>query len=593
MRDLGRSVFFLVCAMGLTLGVKGQQVHRVDPPNWWQSMGLDTLELLIHGSDLDTHFKVDEKAGEIAQVNLYGQGRLAHVKVALKSGQLPSQLGLQVGKLEVDFPLNQRQVFTREGLDESDLMYLITPDRFANGDHTNDVVAGMREQGIDRTALYARHGGDLKGIQHRLEHIKSLGATAVWINPVLENDMARDSYHGYAITDHYAVDARYGGNKALDHLVQEMRKTGLKHVADVVYNHWGSGHYLQKELVDSSMVHFTAEGQIPYSNFRFTAMTDPHKKSTDSSRFANGWFAGAMPDINQDHPVSSAYMRMATIWYVERFQVDALRCDTYAFSAPQFLERMNRELATCFPGLFVFGEVWAYSESSQAYFAPNKIEGTAVTGNDAVTDFTLWRSIHELYEASDKTQFGWSTGAGALYYRLASDVLYTRPEALVTFLDNHDDGRFLGQHDGDTSKLRSALTLLYFLRGIPTLYYGTELGLQGHESHGAIREDFPGFEEEFQDYTKIGGDLLNLCKELGFLRKEWAGKSDLKQYAPEQGWTVLERKTADKTYLLLLNATSNKRAARLSKKGMTLRISSGNGEEKFAPWEARIYTTSE
>jgi hypothetical protein len=188
MRDLGRSVFFLVCAMGLTLGVKGQQVHRVDPPNWWQNMGLDTLELLIHGSDLDTRFEVDEKAGEIAQVNLYGHGRLAHLKVVLRRGDLPSQLGLQVGDLEVDFPLNQRQVFMREGLDEGDLMYLITPDRFANGDLTNDVVAGMLEQGVDRTALYARHGGDLKGIQHRLEHIKSLGATAVWINPVLEND---------------------------------------------------------------------------------------------------------------------------------------------------------------------------------------------------------------------------------------------------------------------------------------------------------------------------------------------------------------------------------------------------------------------
>ena len=568
-------------------------INRVDPPNWWQNMGLDTLELIVQGSHLSQDVRTSASAGRVVEVQLYGNGTLAHIKVLLGHGELPDDLGLRMGDIKIDLPLKKRRQMERERLSERDLIYLITPDRFSNGDPSNDQIAGMRETGVDRSQPYARHGGDLQGIKNRLEYITKLGATAIWLNPVLENDMPRDSYHGYAITDHYRVDPRYGGNQALVELATAMKERGMKHVADVVYNHWGSEHYLFKTLADSAMVHFTEDGQVPYSNFRFSAMTDPHKVAGDSAGFQNGWFAGAMPDINQEHPVSGAYLRMATLWYVETFMVDALRCDTYAFSSPRFLSRMNKELVTCFPELYIFGEVWAYNESSQAYFAPNNIKDVPTTGNDGVTDFTLWRSIHELYSAADADQFSWNKGAGALYYRLASDLFYAQPEDLVTFLDNHDDGRFLGQHDGNRSKLRSALTLLYFLRGIPTLYYGTELGLQGHTSHGAIREDFPGFESKFQDYSKNEGDLLDLCQELGYLRRAWSGRSELKQHIPQEGWTVLERHTPDRTYLLVVNATSQHRTRTLPFKSATLVFQSGDGTAAFAPWEARIYTIEE
>lgn len=592
MRRSSKTLAFSLLIALYALGLKGQSVERVDPPNWWQGMSLDTLELVISGEGLGSKIKVDGTKADLVQVVIYEEGRLAHLKLLLKE-ECQGDLGLRFGKVKVPFEIKERQTSVRHRLSEADLIYLITPDRFANGDRSNDSFKELREHGTDRSEPYARHGGDLQGVQQHLDHIQSLGASAIWLNPVLENDMVRDSYHGYAITDHYRVDPRYGGNEGLKELVMEMKQRGLKHVADVVYNHWGIHHYLQHSLADSAMIHYTQEGQIPYSNFRFSAMTDPYKLPADSTAFQDGWFAGAMPDINQDHPLSSAYMRMATLWYVEEFSVDALRCDTYAFSSPVFLTRMNTELKACFPGIFIFGETWAYSEGSQAFFAPNTMAGVASTGNDAVTDFTLWRSLHTLYASDQSEQFSWDKGAAAMYYRLANDIFYSQPQDLVTFIDNHDDGRFLGQMAQDTAKLESALTLLYFLRGIPTLYYGTEFGLSGHENHGAIREDMPFFDGDLQDYSIKSENLLNLCQELGDLRKEWAGKTKLYQHVPKEGWLVLERHGADGDYLLMINATSQHRKGVVPEKVLDAVFISGDGEENWSPWEARIYTLME
>ena len=436
----------------------------------------------------------------------------------------------------------------------------------------------MRERGVDRSEPYARHGGDLQGVQMGLDYIESLGATALWLNPVLENDMARDSYHGYAITDHYRVDPRYGGDDALRELATELHQREMKHVMDIVYNHWGVEHYLHRHLPDSGMVHFNPDGSIPYSNFRFSALADPHALAQDKQAFEHGWFAGAMPDLDQRHPLTASYLRYSTLWYIEMFEVDALRCDTYAFSDRMFLRKMNQLLKRLYPNIFIFGETWSYSEASQAYFAPNKMYEGHFSHNDAVTDFTLWRAIHKMYSAVEHEQFGWNTGAGELYYRLVSDYLYEHPEDLIIFLDNHDDGRFLGQFGQDTTKLKSALTLLYAMRGIPVLYYGTELGLSGHEDHGAIREDMPGFEGEFPDFDKIGGDLLDLCQELGASRK-LRGRTSIRQAVPKDGWYVLWISSEQGTWRLVVNASDQRR---------TYTNEFEQEENEYEPWEAQI-----
>jgi len=569
------------------ISVKGQVIHRMDPPNWWVQHPTDTVEVFFYGEGFtNAPVEVVSSNAELYEWGVFGDD-LIWVQFWLRPEQTGSSVEVKIGEKSFSFPLYERTSYRPQGLNDQDLVYLITPDRFHNGSTKNDDVNGMRERGTNRKEPYARHGGDIKGIEQGLSYIRSLGATAIWINPLLENDMKRDSYHGYAITDHYQIDPRYGGNKALLALSKRMHENGIKHVADVVYNHWGSEHYLHKLLPDSSMVHWNLDGSIPYSSFRFTSLTDPYASKEDIDRFEKGWFAGAMPDLNQEHPLIISYLKYATLWYVEMFEVDALRCDTYAFAHHEFLSEINFALKRAYPELFIFGETWAYSEASQLYFAPNDNVSSGWTGNDAVTDFTLWRAIHNMYEANESEQFGWATGAGALYYRLAADYLYERPEDLITFIDNHDDGRFLGQLNSE-DKLRSALTLLYFMRGIPVLYYGTELGLMGHENHGAIREDMPGFSKDFPDYSIIGGQLLNLCQELGAMRKN-RGKVQFTQRVPEDGYYTIEAWNEVSKWVLVVNASDKTRSHEYWS-GKKPVISSDDGEGAlFHPWEAKIF----
>lgn len=558
--------------------IKGQTVQRMDPPNWWINHPLDTVEILLQGEGLlDWTAKVEKLVGKVLNTTHYGD-HYSLVKLWIQPGFRGEGFNIKLGRKDFFFPLLERSGHEPQGLSNQDLVYLITPDRFHNGDSSNDDLAGMRERGVNRSQPYARHGGDLQGILMGLDYIESLGATALWINPVLENDMARDSYHGYAITDHYRVDPRYGGGDAMRELATELHQRDMKHIMDIVYNHWGVEHYLHRNLPDSGMVHYNTDGSIPYSNFRFSTLADPYAMAQDKQAFEHGWFAGAMPDLDQSHPLTASYLRYSTLWYIEMFEVDALRCDTYAFSDRMFLRKMNQLLKRLYPNIFIFGETWSYSEASQAYFAPNKMYEGHFSHNDAVTDFTMWRAIHKMYGAGEHEQFDWNTGAGELYYRLVSDYLYEYPEDLIIFLDNHDNGRFLGQFGQDTTKLKSALTLLYAMRGIPVLYYGTELGLSGHHDHGAIREDMPGFEGEFPDFDKIGGDLLDLCQELGAFRK-LRGRTSIRQAVPKDGWYVLWITSEQGTWRLVINASDERRS-------FTNRFE--QEESEYAPWEARM-----
>ena len=558
--------------------IKGQTVQRMDPPNWWINHPLDTVEILLQGEGLlDWTAKVEKLVGKVLNTTHYDD-HYSLVKLWIQPGFRGEGFNIKLGRKNFFFPLLERSGHEPQGLSNQDLVYLITPDRFHNGDSSNDDLAGMRERGVNRSQPYARHGGDLQGILMGLDYIESLGATALWINPVLENDMARDSYHGYAITDHYRVDPRYGGGDAMRELATELHQRDMKHIMDIVYNHWGVEHYLHRNLPDSGMVHYNTDGSIPYSNFRFSTLADPYALAQDKQAFEHGWFAGAMPDLDQSHPLTASYLRYSTLWYIEMFEVDALRCDTYAFSDRMFLRKMNQLLKRLYPNIFIFGETWSYSEASQAYFAPNKMYEGHFSHNDAVTDFTMWRAIHKMYGAGEHEQFDWNTGAGELYYRLVSDYLYEYPEDLIIFLDNHDNGRFLGQFGQDTTKLKSALTLLYAMRGIPVLYYGTELGLSGHHDHGAIREDMPGFEGEFPDFDKIGGDLLDLCQELGAFRK-LRGRTSIRQAVPKDGWYVLWITSEQGTWRLVINASDERRS-------FTNRFE--QEESEYAPWEARM-----
>lgn len=525
----------------------GQEISRVDPPYWWKNHPVKTVGLILQGADLGGHY-IPRNEGFIMNETVYANGRCALIELAINEGFEGDTLHLK-GKNGTTYPflLKERTSHRPMGLSPTDLVYLITPDRFCNGNVDNDVVAGMREATVDRSEPFARHGGDLEGIRQQLDYIEGLGATALWLNPILENDMAEQSYHGYAITDHYRIDPRYGSAQEAQMLFEQAHARGIKHIADLVYNHWGSEHYLQQSLPDSAMVHWSQRGgHFNTSSFRFSTLTDPHQRTEDVEAFQNGWFAGAMPDLNQQHPLTATYLRMHALWYVEAFDVDALRLDTYAFSDEAFLREVNKTLTQAYPDLFIFGETWAHSEGAQAYFAPNHLDHVVPSGLDATTDFTFWKALHEALSPELGQELSWEHGINALYYRLANDLFYERPNELITFIDNHDDGRFLGQVGGDIEKLKSALTLLYTLRGIPVLLYGTEVGMSGYENHGVLRSDWPGFSSPFDAIglpSDVERELFDFVRELGQWRKnhpEYA-MAPLVQHQPQDAWGHFER----------------------------------------------------
>ncbi len=524
----------------------GQTVERVDPPYWWKNHPVKHLDLLVKGGGLET-FQLPENEGRVTKVTGYLDGTYAWVQLELNETFSGNALHFQLGNgTTYPFLLLERGSHRPLGLEPTDLVYLIAPDRFCNGDVANDRVEGMRETTVERSEPFARHGGDVEGMRQQLPYIASLGCTAIWPNPLLENDMAEQSYHGYAITDHYRVDPRYGTASEAKRLFASAHAQGIKHVADLVYNHWGSEHVLQRLLPDSAMVHWSAPGQFAMSSFRFTTLSDPHQSAADVADFQNGWFAGAMPDLNQQHPLTAAYLRMHALWYVEAFEVDALRLDTYAFSDESFLRTTNAALKQAYPKLFIFGETWAHSEGGQAYFAPNHLAHVAPSGLDATTDFTFWKALHQALSPPNGEEYSWEHGVNALYYRLANDLFYERPNELVTFIDNHDDGRFLGQTGGSFVKLKSALTLLYTLRGIPVLLYGTEVGMDGFENHGILRSDWPGFQSPFTPEALDSPEkraLFAFVQELGQWRKAHPKfmTAPLVQHAPNEAWGHYER----------------------------------------------------
>lgn len=468
-------------------------LHHIAPPHWWIGMEDDTLTLLIHGDDL---------LGYIPSLN-YGGIRILDTRSATNPNYLFIELLIsdetQPGNLKFklkakskptisfDYELKSRSVYEPLGLDQSDVIYLLMPDRFANGNVENDVMDEMNEKVSDRTDIYGRHGGDIQGIRDHLDYISDLGATALWLNPVEENNEKSWSYHGYAITDHYIIDARLGSNDEYRALVDEAHARDMKMIRDVVLSHFGDQHYIYQDLPDSGWVHFWPE--YTASNFRAPTLMDPHASKADQKRFVEGWFDHHMPDMDLDHPDVATYIIQNSIWWIEEFSIDAYRIDTYAYAELDFSKKWAKAIQNEYPGFFMFAETWVHGAAVQNWYDGNSVGNpNSNKGISGLTDFqvafALTKAVTEEYD--------WTKGVAAVYYALAKDYLYEYPEQQVTFLDNHDLARINGVVKGDFGKYKIALGMLMTLRGIPQILYGMETHMQGTENHGVIREDFMG-----------------------------------------------------------------------------------------------------
>jgi glycosidase len=372
------------------------------------------------------------------------------------------------------------------------MVYLVTPDRFVNGEKDNDIIEGLREKAINRDHGASRHGGDLQGLTSQLDYIKSLGATAVWTNPILINDMPVYSYHGYAITDHYKVDPRFGGMEAYKKYSKELHKRKMKLVMDVIPNHMGTYNRLFQNPPDSNWINswplnsdLDERGEVDstaLTNHRYTSIFDPYAAPIDKKQFTDGWFVHSMVDINQRDERCSSYLIQNSLWWIEEVGVDAFRVDTWVYPDQNFMDNWSKQIHKVFPNFFIFSEAWVHDGSSQRfYFNEHKTL-------DGAADFMMYSSWKDALENPTT----WNSGLNTFYKNLGLDYQYKSPSKFITFLDNHDEGRFFGKIKEDMSLYKMGVAMLYTMRGIPCLLYGTEILLKELDDHGRIREDMPG-----------------------------------------------------------------------------------------------------
>jgi len=541
---------------------------RVEPPFWWTGMDDPFLQILLYDQNIGqcTEVEADYPGVEVEAVHQVQNANYLFVDLYIGPGTQPGTLAFTLncedGEKVIPYELKARtQDGHPEGVDASDLIYLIMPDRFANGNTDNDELPEMEQTGIDRENVFFRHGGDLIGIMEHLDYLEELGVTALWLNPVLENDQPYDSYHGYAITDHYKIDPRFGTNEQYRQLVRLCHERDIKVIQDIIHNHVGDHHWFIEDLPAEDWIH--QPDTFIKTTYRAPTLMDPYAAPSDKSRMLDGWFDNHMPDLNQQNPFLANYLTQNNIWWMEYSGQDGFRIDTYAYNDQDFMAEWAKRMKAEFPNMSFFGETWVHGKAVQAQFTQdNELREGWNSHLPGVTDYQMYYAILEALQQEQ----GWTSGITRLYYTLAQDFLYENPYENVLFLDNHDLGRIFSVLEKDITKFKSGIALLMTLRGIPMIYYGTEILMagQGGAFGEAGRRDFPGGwdgdkKDKFRKKgrTKAEQEAFEYVSRLAQYRKEnpvlQSGK--LMQYVPEDNIYVFFRYNAAKTVMVIYNSS--------------------------------------
>jgi neopullulanase len=571
------TVFFLSLLTLQTLFA--QSTIQVYPTNWWVGMKHNKIQLIVHQEDSTQVFpdKLTVRSSspdfKIIRVHQPENRRYLFVDAEVSPAAKPQKVKLTLGGTTVNaantinYELKPRRkdkgTAYAQGVTSSDFMYLIMPDRFSNGDPSNDKIAGMKDPSFSRDSIYYRHGGDLQGVINHLDYLQELGVTAVWLNPVLENNMPRTSYHGYAFTDHYKIDPRLGGDTAYMRLINEMHKRGMKMVQDAVYNHVGTEHWFVKDQPTKDWLH-----QWPtYTNttYKDQVLFDPYASKSDYKRMSDGWFVPSMPDLNQNNPYVANFLIQHALWTVEEFGIDGWRIDTYAYNDLEFMNRCNKALLDEYPKLTIFGETWVHGVPNQSFFVSNNFNIPYKSNQPGVTDFqALWA----LQETMTK-DFGWTEGVNRLYTTLAQDFVYKNPLQNVIFFDNHDISRFYSVLNEDMDKYKMSIGWLLTSRGVPQWYYGAEIGMKGLANpDGWVRLDFPGGwpVDNVNKFIKAGrtpreDSIFNYTKTLANYRKSASAikTGKLMQFVPEDGVYTYFRYDNNQTIMVVMNTAKEEK----------------------------------
>lgn len=523
----------------------------VAPPSWWTGMKNTQLQLMIHGHNIaGSQVSVDDKSIQIVNVTSLESAHYVFVDIDLSQAR-PGEYTFSLTKQntaprQFSYTLNKRAGKVERGFSQRDSIYLIAPDRFANGNPDNDSIENLTDKHQpDRPG--GRHGGDIQGIINHLDYLNDMGFTQIWSMPLLENAMDNYSYHGYAITDHYNIDPRYGSNQLYRQLSREADEHNIGIIMDVVLNHIGSNHPWMSDLPSSDWVHH--QGEFSPTTHRREALHDIHGVEADKKAFSNGWFVPTMPDLNQQNPYLAIYLIQNAIWWVEYAQLSGIRVDTYSYSDKAFLTRWTKALTTQYPDLNIVGEEWTTNPVITSYWqaGSNPADGYQ-SYLPSVMDFPLQQALVNAL----KNEESWGSGLIELYEILASDALYGDPYNLVTFTDNHDMSRIFTQLDENYALWDMAMTYLLTSRGIPQVFYGTEILMAnpGTEDHGIIRTDFPGGWEHHDQNAVTQKGLSSLQKKaqnrmrslLNFRRQHpGAVSGEYLHYVPEAGIYVYFR----------------------------------------------------
>lgn len=545
------------------LSLRAQTIEHIDPPSWFTGMHEKSLQLMVYGKGMEAYVVETDYPGlEISTLVRTENPNYLFVNLTVSDQTRPGTATLTFinGKKKIthDYPLYARPAGPARGFDCSDVIYLLMPDRFANGDITNDNVDGMTEQ-VSRGNPGGRHGGDLKGIEDHLDYLHELGVTGIWLNPFLENNQHRSSYHGYSTTDFYRSDPRYGSNEEFRQLVSKAHDRGMKVVMDMIFNHMGSEHWWMKDLPTKDWIHQFDE--FTRTNYNASTYMDPYAADTDVKLMEKGWFDVTMPDLNQSNPLVETYLIQTSLWWIAFSDLDGIRMDTYPYPQPDMMARWAKRAEEEFPGFFIVGEVWYDDPAHTSYWALNKQNSDGYRSNlPSLTDMPLCFATHRAFTGTESP-----TGQLLkLYSVLSQDFLYPEPFRNVIFLDNHDMTRFYTETGKSLDVYKMALSFIMTTRGIPQLYYGTEIVMDGDKSKGDgyLREDFPGgWPGDIKNAFTMTGLEENEQKALDFTRlilnwrkhKEVIHTGKLKHFSPRNGVYVYFRYNDTESIMVILN----------------------------------------
>lgn len=558
----------LTCALALPLCAKNAPV--AEPAFWWTGMKDKTVQVMINGDGvrdalpeinregvrLDSVVRLDSPNYLLLYLNIGSDAVPGKFPIALVNGKK---------KTRIEYELRARGAKQYTPFSSADLLYLLMPDRFANGNTANDDDATLNHPvKSDRENPNGRHGGDIEGITKHLGYIDSLGVTAIWLTPVLENDMPGGSYHGYATTNYYKIDPRFGTNDDYCNMIAEAHKRGLKVVMDMIFNHSGVCHKWMTDMPSKDWYNHT-DGSV-LTNFRLSTANDPYRSDYDYDRTTNGWFVPAMPDLNQRNPHLLRYLTQSSIWWIEYAGIDGIRMDTHPYADPEGMSKWLAAVLNEYPDYNIVGECWYGEAAGTAFWQKgSRLNTTGIDSNlPTVMDFPTMMLARDAF----KTQSTRLTGLNAIYDRLALDYLYEDPQHVLTMLDNHDSDRFLLEMPENLGWWKQAFAFMLTTRGIPQMYYGDELLMHGSKegSDGFVRRDMPGgFPGDkvnaFVDAgrTDMQREAWNFISRLANWRRgnEVISKGSLKHFMPENGVYVYQRSYKGKRVVVMMNGTDS------------------------------------